>query len=198
MLKVFIYLTLSISLISCHSTDNHLPEPEINLPEIYSKVENGDFIVKRGKGIISNLIVKKMKEKIPLSHCGIIVFENDTPYIIHSVARELSGKDGVQVISFEDFLNDSHIGSVFISRIKKDKSTEISKFAKELLEKKIPFDYSYDHCNKDEIYCSELVQEVIIKSQKVDLFKQKIINGNNVLTFNSLLDTTFFLTFLIK
>ncbi|MBA3899723.1 MAG: hypothetical protein H0X62_05850 [Bacteroidetes bacterium] len=198
MKKIISVFLFFIFIYACGTPEEAEKEPTINFAEIHSLIEDGDIIVKRGKGAVSNLIAKNLKERVPLSHCGIIVFENDTLYIIHSVAKELSGRDGVQTISLEEFLDDSHIGSVFVSRVKLCKTNTISKFAKEQLEKRTPFDYEFDLKSKDAIYCTELVSDVLLKSQGQDMFKQKTINGKPVLTFNSLLDTTLFNIILIK
>ncbi len=69
-----------------------------------SEVRSGDLVVKRGRGHLSNMIVKTLDEEVPLSHCGIVSRTNDSIYIIHSVAKELTGIDGVQIIKYEEFI----------------------------------------------------------------------------------------------
>jgi hypothetical protein len=167
--------------------------------DILHLLEDGDIILKMGKGNISRIIADQLKEPVPFSHCGIIVKEADSIYIIHSVAKEVSGSDGLQTISLQDFFNDSYYGSLWISRVKngENKKDEISKRAKIYLEKKLPFDYDFDISDNSKIYCSELVYNVLLETYNEDFFLKKESTQTNFLTFNSLIDSTKFISFLI-
>ena len=57
----------------------------------YSILEEGDIILKRGIGQVSTLMIKYLDEKIPLSHCGIIIKEDTSHFVIHSIAKEYTG-----------------------------------------------------------------------------------------------------------
>ncbi|MDQ3191646.1 MAG: hypothetical protein M3Q58_08635 [Bacteroidota bacterium] len=193
----FLLFTAVLVFASCNNSPQKETESAISLDklnELIPLIEDGDFIIKRGKGSISKMIVKKLNEKIPFSHCGIIIRENDSIYIVHSVAKELSGKDGVQIISLKEFLDDSYNGSVKLCRLKTDKKNKesISLNAKSHLKNKVPFDYEFDYENRESFYCTELLYNSLENKLKENIFKKSNIDNKQVLTFNSFLDTTFF------
>lgn len=54
-----------------------------------SLLHDGDIILRKGSGMISDFIAASMKDLLPYSHCGILVKENNEWKVIHSLAREL-------------------------------------------------------------------------------------------------------------
>ena len=122
--------------------------------------------------------------------------DHDSVYVIHSVAREVSGKDGVQSIAMDDFLKDTRVGSLFILRLKKDQETRDSLSIRALhyLEKQVPFDYDFDHERPDKIYCSELLHRVLLDVTASSPFKTAPYGRGEMLLFNSILDSSVFRT----
>lgn len=187
--KVFVFsLLISFVLISCNNKSSKKKLITLN-PDT---LQSGDIILKRGKGVVSNIIVQLLKEKIPISHCGIISCSKDSTYIIHSIASELSEKDGLQTILLSDFLKDYQENTLFVIRHKSDINNrlQIEQNAQNYLANKIPFDYKFDILNKDEIYCSELVYHVLMDTYGQFFFKKEIIQNNELLMFNSLINDT--------
>lgn len=159
-------------------------------------LEPGDILLKQGKGRVSKMIIEYLKEDQPFSHCGIIYknTENDTPYIIHSVAKELSGRDGVQTISLQDFINDTRAGTLWVVRKKTDlkKRIELSEKANYYLQNKVTFDYDFDHLESNKIYCTELAYLCLNHIDSSITFKTIAKENKSVLKFESLIDTALF------
>jgi hypothetical protein len=192
-IRAFVFL-----LLACNppvETDVDVISEENVISFNYHNLENGDIIIKRGKGFVSNMIVKYLKEDIPISHCGIIIVENESVYIIHSVAKEISARDGIQTASIDDFLNDSYKESLFIVRPHFHDSVIKANYlakAKAYLQLKIPFDYDFNLEDESKIYCSELIYCCYDKDDRTEIFKTKLVNGQKVVLFNSFLNDRHF------
>jgi hypothetical protein len=158
----------------------------------FNGIKTGDIVLKRGRGRISKMIVDHFKEEIPLSHCGVVICEKDSTFIVHSIAKGYAKKDGVQTILLNDFLNDCQAKYFYIVRQKttEEKRQEFAQKAIEYSQKNIPFDDEANNDNPNEMSCTELIywcqKETFGYS---DLTSVKIAN-NNVFVFNALLDTS--------
>ena len=63
-------------------------------------LQDGDIILRKGYGIVSENIAKYLDEEYVISHCGIVVKSQKGNYfVIHSVSGRLPEDDGVQVCS---------------------------------------------------------------------------------------------------
>lgn len=128
-----------------------------SLEEFFNNTSDGDIILKMGKGPISKIATEKLKENIPISHCGI-VYKKDTSYIIHSLSNLYGDVDGVQGISFEDFYNDTRENALFVLRFKDEKKRkQLSSKAAFYQNLNVPFDYDFDIEDTTSMFCSEFV-----------------------------------------
>jgi len=160
----------------------------------FSKLESGDIVLKQGKGAVSAMIVKKLAEKTPLSHCGIVCKNRDSIYIIHSVAKELTGIDGVQSLEFKKFTEDCEQSYLYIVRVKEDAQIrkKVSVTAENYLTRRVPFDYQINYTDSDKVNCSELVYWSLLNASGKDFFERVNVKDQKVLAFNSLLDSSNF------
>ncbi len=107
--------------------------------------QDGDIILRKGHGIISGIISASIKDSLPYSHCGIHAKEKQHWKVIHSVARELSNIDGVQLCSLDDFMAESVDSYFMLVRCRIDNvGFLIASPAKDYLKRKIPFDYQFN------------------------------------------------------
>jgi hypothetical protein len=178
---------------ACHSNDEvnnesqYLSVATVNLDGI----ETGDILLKRGNGRISNMITDFFKEKVPLSHCGIIVCSVDSTYIVHSVAGNYARKDGVQTVLLKDMLKDCRPNFFYIVRKKAAKEAR-ENFAKKALAyttQNIPFDDQADNQDKSKMSCTELIYWSQIESFGQSDITSINITGKEVFVFNGFLDT---------
>lgn len=160
----------------------------------FDGIKTGDIILKKGMGKVSNMIVSYFKEKIPLSHCAILVCNLDSTFIVHSVAKGYARKDGVQTLLLDEFMNDCEADYFYIVRQKaSDAQRELfAQKAMDYAKSNIAFDEEANNENKDAMSCTELIywcqKDVYGKS---DLSTIKIVN-KDVFVFNGLLDTSRF------
>jgi len=197
-IKALAILLAFLQVLSCKESKNSDLNIQTKLDPFkdldFSKLKNGDIVVKKGKGALSFMIVNKLKEKVPLSHCGVVCKNQDSVYIIHSVAKELTGVDGVQSIEFKKFTEDCMKELLYIVRLKKDESVRENVYltAKNYLSRAVPFDYKIDNNDSLKVSCSELVYWSIFNATGQDLFARVSVENQPVLAFNSLLDSTNF------
>ena len=168
------------------STDN-LSVEEINL------LQNGDIILRHGRGVISLGISAQLNEEYKLSHCGILNIENDSINIIHTLSASVSLADGMQKASLEEFIFDTYKNSIIIVRLKNNDNNKIANKAKYYLSKKIPFDNNFDFADTSKFFCSELVLRILADECNTNLINiDTTQNKSHNLRFCRFFDTTKF------
>lgn len=158
----------------------------------FSHVQTGDIVLKRGFGKVSRMITQGFNEKVPISHCGIIVCTKDSNFIVHSVSSGLSKIDGVQTILFKNFLDDCQSNYFYVVR-KKINKNQLQAFANKALEfsqKQIPFDHEADNDLKNKMSCTELIYWCQKETFGYSDINTKSIAGKEIFVFNGLLDTS--------
>jgi len=171
------------------ASDYSLSKKEINL------IHDGDIILRHGFGIVSDFISKTYNKGLQISHCAIITKNAGTYNIIHSVSKSLSDFDGVQTQDLISFIRESKRNSVVVLRYKPktDKSLScISKRAKYYLDKRIPFDNSFDLDDSTEFYCTELLWKIFIDEFNDDIFPVESSGERDHLRMSTFFDTTRF------
>jgi hypothetical protein len=166
----------------------------VNLDSFLNLAQEGDIILKQGRGPISKRIVKILNEETPFSHLGILCKQKDSFFIVHSISKNLAEKDGVQTITIKQFIGDSKPGTVWLVRRNEleIKGTQIQEVALKMANSNIPFDKEYNHHNADEIYCSELA--LVILNNLNDTIECKFIpyKNNVILGFSSFINPRYF------
>lgn len=133
-------------------------------------LNNGDIILREGYGFVSEAIVKKLNERYPVSHCGIVVKDSANAIsIIHSLSGSLMSSDGVQQCSLAEFEKDSRNNSIIIVRLKEGENEKIAQKAQYYLQKKVPFDHSFDLSDSSHFFCSELIIRILQDEYQIDI-----------------------------
>lgn len=201
---IYCFLLLSFGIVSCKNKKTETQTAKIektvllskNTPLAncdFSKLENGDILLKCGFGMISKQISSSLQEEAPLSHCAIFVKEKDSTYIIHSVAGEIADKDGVQTITLNNFIKDTKEGSFFVLRLKSDKASrdKIVMAAKKVLADSVKFDYDLNLKDTTRMYCAELLKHSLERATSKNIYTlTKPVGDKNVLLFNPLIKDT--------
>lgn len=159
-----------------------------------SILQNGDIILKKGYGVVSELVTKTLDDGNPFSHAGIVYKKNDTTFIIHSISKEFSNIDGVQKTLLDTFLLDCKPHTIRIIRWKNMIALRerLANIALHYSSKNIPFDYQFDYKNPNKMYCNELLYHCLINVNDSDFFVKKVVNKTELLTFSCFLDTNLF------
>lgn len=134
-------------------------------------LQDGDIILRKGYGFVSENITKYLNEEYIVSHCGIIIKSAEGKnFVIHSVSGSLDYEDGVQICSLKRFCRESIPNSIIVTRLKSEDRTRISQSAKEYLKKKVPFDSKFNLGDQAEIYCSELVWKILLDNYNINVY----------------------------
>lgn len=163
--------------------------------EELAQIRSGDIILRHGYGMVSDMIVAKLKENYDLSHCAIVCRDGDSLFVIHSVSSSLSNIDGVQSQEINSFIRESQYNSVVVVRYKnkgnKDQACLCEK-ARDYLKKGIPFDNAFNIKDSSEFYCTELLWKAILNEYQVDILEGKNMERKDHLRFDTFLDTARF------
>jgi hypothetical protein len=179
-MKLFFITLITLAIFSCNNKNTKVNNSILNqkitalkLPEhIFSKIQNGDIILRKGAGPLSAHLMLNTKEEY--THCGIIFNDNGKWMAIHSIGGEISNDntDGIQTITLEKFVAPTPDSTLFICRpvFTKNAGDKVYKKGLEYLQKGYPFDHRFSLLTTDELYCSEMLYHI---------FKD-INNGKNV------------------
>lgn len=160
-----------------------------------AKLKNGDIILRKGHGSVSDIIDNMYPTGYHLSHCGVLIKENDSLYVVHTVSSELSQIDGVQTEALDKFVRESVRNSIMVVRPKHDSITrdKIAEATLSFLDKGIKFDHSFDISDTTKFYCTELIFQAYLKVFGEDMFTERLSTDHpNYLGIDALLDTTKF------
>lgn len=163
--------------------------------EDLAKMQSGDIILRKGHGSVSDIIDNMYPTGYHLSHCGVVIRDPDSLYVIHTVSSELSMGDGVQTEHIDKFVRESVRNSIMLVRPKADSLTRcrIADATKSFLNKKIPFDNAFDISDTTQFYCTELIYQSYRKVYGRDMFPERLATDHpNYLGIDALLDTTKF------
>ena len=135
-------------------------------------LQEGDIILRRGSGVVSDMIAKLLDEEYDLSHCGVVVQRDSALYVVHAVSNNISEVDGMQVHRLPEFIRQSKQGSVVVCRLRTtDDRSGIARDALKYLQQAVPFDHHFDLADSSSFYCSELPWHIIRSRYGVDIFQ---------------------------
>jgi len=175
-----------------NSPINNRKHAQLSQQEI-ATFKDGDIILRRGFGGISNLIYQYFSENSGVTHCGILNKKNQEWHVINC---ESNGEhEGMQLTPLNRFLKESHPNSIIVVRLNENEET-VALFlnsANTYLEKQIAFDYKFDNNDSSEFYCTELI-ELSLKQAlgKNILTKHKNFGHIEIPTYNNFIESTYF------
>jgi hypothetical protein len=125
-----------------------------------SAFQQGDLILRRGEGIMSDIARHFSATEKRFSHVGIIVDYKRKAYVVHSVHEHAKGFDGVVIEKLEDFLKEASDWAVYRLRLKKVQQQKLASTAIHYAHSKIPFDSQFDLGSQQAMYCTEFIWRV--------------------------------------
>ncbi len=192
-IKIFFYLD---ALEEKREVKNKFNYRRISPTEI-AKIQEGDFILRRGFGFFSDVIATRLNQApFDLTHAGIIVIDHGKWAVVHSLSSDVSKIDGIQIQYLDEFLKYSQPNKIVITRFKSpstNTNSQIASLAKYHLNKKIPFDHFGDFEDSTSMYCTELILHILnkdLKILKIDKTKQE--KQDFLFTMKKMYDTNYF------
>ncbi len=196
-IKKGLLLVVLFCLVACQSSDQSLstlsPSDELSRQEI-RQLQNGDILLRKGFGFVSNAIARYLDEQYPITHCGLVLKLTDsTAQVLHTLSD--SKINGMCLQSLSDYCGQSQKNTLIAVRFRSSQQhidTILAK-AKELLAQKIPFDMGFDDQDASKLYCIEMIRNVIKETVGKDYLNKRTTKGGaNVLRMDNLLDTNNF------
>lgn len=168
----FLILLLLGGLLSC----NHTQKTPPNISQY--QLKSGDVVCRLGKGFFSNYFRKYASKDKKYSHIGIIEVKNDAVFVIHTEASELTGVGRVKRERIGDFLNGISVFDFYRVHANETIRKKIIANAKKYYHKKTPFDLDFNSFNDSEMYCTELVANVLNNAFDSIVIKPRLKLGN--------------------
>jgi hypothetical protein len=140
-------------------------------PSELNLLREGDILLRRGYGRVSDAIIGLVPERYPVTHCGILLRNRRGQWqVLHSISE---GKlNGPSLQSLNNYLRESHQGSLIAVR-KQGSPAQIAAFiaeARRIQAKNLPFDMGFDHRDSSQLYCLEFIHLAFQGSEKQNLF----------------------------
>ena len=165
---VFVFYLL---ILSCNNQKSHTLELQSNHFE--NNLKSGDIICRLGNGFFSNRFKKySVKEKI-YSHVGILENSNDSLFVYHAEASELTGVGNVKREHLGSFLKDIDLYAFYRIDCHDSIKKSIVTNAKNYYDKNTKFDLDFNSIDDSEVYCTELLAHSINRA-----FNDSIITPN--------------------
>uniref|UniRef100_B3EKF4 Permuted papain-like amidase YaeF/Yiix C92 family enzyme n=1 Tax=Chlorobium phaeobacteroides (strain BS1) TaxID=331678 RepID=B3EKF4_CHLPB len=126
------------------------------------RLENGDIILRYGKGLWSQFFRDVSRRDKRFSHAGIVVREEGAFYVIHAAAAELTGVGKVTCDPLGAFLEASSDYAVYRLAVSGPVRQKIAHNARNYLG--VSFDTSFDLSEQERLYCTEMVMQAVNKA----------------------------------
>jgi lipopolysaccharide export LptBFGC system permease protein LptF len=134
-------------------------QKKINAKNISAYLKDGDIICRLGDRLWSYYFKDMSPVDKRFSHLGIIRINNNIITVIHAEGRAIQGKDFVNEVDLDEFLEIAKAVGVY--RINDYDGKTISSAAMEYTG--YPFDWKFDLADENKIYCTELLYVVLQK-----------------------------------
>lgn len=158
-------------------------------------LRHGDIILRKGYGMFSDGLVEVQDGPNRVSHCAMILDENQNWKVVHALSSSVATFDGAQRQNLQRFLNESVPGSIIVVRYKSTPDTinHIARRAAYYADAKKPFDHQFDNEDTTAYYCTELFQKAFYQVLKRDIFHAQMRENNTgIYDMSTFLDTSLF------
>jgi len=136
---------------------------------------SGNLVCRLGNGYFSNYFKEYASSEKKFSHIGILSKENDTLYVYHSEASELTGIGFVKKELLNSFLEEIKTFEFYQLGFNDTINYRILEQVKSYYNLKTPFDMDFNSSDDTKLYCSELIAVSINKSLKDSIIKPTLI-----------------------
>ena len=157
----------------------------------FSKLETGDVILRKGRSFVSELITMGLGSEV--SHCGVILQSEGNWKVLHIISGRISNDNCIRLDPLEDFISEGLPGSIYhVKPVKRPSSRLIERESLRLLQSKVSFDHDFDLGSDRELYCSELVRDIYLRSGSEDTFIYKTVGGKALIDLQSFFDKRYY------
>ncbi len=137
-------------------------------------LREGDILLRRGYGAVSDFIADFLEETYAVTHCGFVLkYPNNKLYILHIISDLDS--NGVRTESLQTYINDSQLNSLAAVRLKTtvEKRQAVLGEIYKLKAANMRFDMGFNDYESTEMYCAEMSRYVIQNVIKKDVLPDR-------------------------
>ena len=167
-----LFLLILFNVFSCNQIR---PEKNILDNQSINKLASGNLVCRLGNGYFSKYFKEYASTEKKFSHIGILSKENDTLFVYHSEASELTGIGFVKRESLNSFLKGIKTFDFYRLNFNDTINFQILNQVKHYYNLKTPFDVEFNSTDDTKLYCSELIAISINKSLKDSIIKPTLI-----------------------
>lgn len=138
------------------------------------QLQEGDILLRKGFGSISDFIADFLAEKYPVTHCAFVInTQSKSKQVLHTASNEIA--NSLYIEPLEQYVRQSALGSLVLVRLNysTQKKQAVSQKAHQLLAKKIPFDMGFDDRDNQALYCIELMRDIFLAVFEEDLLPKR-------------------------
>ncbi len=202
-LRSKLLLALLMLLVSACSTDEATSTDTENVVQLdcrdmstLDNFKNGDIIIRRGSGMISDKIMENLDEEIPLSHMGLIAEHKGQMMVAQSATRDDSiYTNDLHYATIQRFVEGAQDCFCYSVRYQPNGAYEpevgakIAEEADKMIKKGALFDFGFDMSEQKHIHCTEFIWLAYTRALNEDFFpRTTFIRGKETIPLN------FFLT----
>ncbi len=151
---------------------NQRPHSKLSEQDLLNFRE-GDIILRRGFGFVSDWIHNHFSDKYGLTHCGVLTLKDSLWQVINCESNQYH--EGMQITPLQAFLNDSHPETIVVVRLNDQEQAQpiFHQWMNYYLEKQVPFDYKFDDTDSSELYCTEVIDLALQKTLGKKILTQR-------------------------
>lgn len=160
---------LILLLLGACSEKRTTDRPILNIPFL---LEEGDIVVRRGKGIISEMVLFADSQS-EYSHMGLLIQVDSQLVVVHTVPHE-GEFDGIKQETVTEYFgyDKAAAGAIYRFPLTHEQQVGIRSYALEQLDRKLAFDHQYDLTQPDTQYCTEFIWNSF-RSIGIDLSEER-------------------------
>lgn len=164
-------------LLSCCAVREPLPVAKLPVTAVDSfrmLVKTGDIVLRSGNDAISELFRNFNRKDKTWSHCGVVVIENDYPFVYHCIGGEDNPQQQMLRDSIAKFVDAAKNLAAGIVRYELDSviKTQFVQQVKRYYGQHVLFDLNFDLSTDDKLYCAEMIYKSFLHATGDTTFMQ--------------------------
>src|SRR5215831_13330338 len=141
-------------------------DPNIMIREGQSLLKEGDLVVRLNRDPSSQFIKNFNQHDKSYSHSGIILFENEYPYVFHILNGEENPDDKLRKDSLSSFCDPrKNIAyGIFRYEMTPDEISKLKDCVQKWYNQGVRFDFRFNLESDDRMYCSEMISKALAEA----------------------------------